>query len=125
MSLNKIVEDFNLVQIEKIKNLRDDPDFIAGDTLKVEFVIFDGKSSRNQSFEGLCISKNNKKIGSNFILRRASVHGVNVERTFYFYSPAIKSIKIIKRGCVRRAKLYYLRKLSAKAGRIKERKIFN
>ena len=96
------------------------PAFRPGDTLVVQVKVVEGNRERLQAFEGVVIGKRNRGLNSAFTLRKVS-NGVGVERTFQTYSPLIDSVKVVRRGDVRQAKLYYLRELSGKAARIKER----
>ncbi len=114
-----IVQAFEKEQIEKLSSGKEMPDFKSGDTIRVNVKIIEGASERIQAYEGLCISRTSRGIGSSITVRKIS-DGEGVERTFALYSPRIESIKVIKRGVVRRAKLYYIRNLSGKASRIKE-----
>ena len=115
MRRNKAVEAVEEAQ------LRDDvPEFVAGDTLVVDVRVREGSRERIQAFEGVVIGKRNRGLNSSFTLRKIS-HGVGVERTFQTHSPIIDSITVKRRGDVRRAKLYYLRKLRGRAARIKEK----
>ena len=95
------------------------PDFRPGDTLRVMVKVKEGDKERLQAFEGTCIARRGAGISENFTVRKVSA-GVGVERIFPVHSPSIAAIEVVRRGRVRRAKLYYLRKLSSKAGRIKE-----
>ena len=95
------------------------PDFRPGDTLKVMVKVKEGDKERLQAFEGTCIGRRGAGISESFTVRKVSA-GVGVERIFPIHSPSIAEIELVRRGRVRRAKLYYLRKLSSKAGRIKE-----
>ncbi len=95
------------------------PDFRPGDTLKVMVKVKEGDKERLQAFEGVCLARRGGGIGENFTVRKVSA-GVGVERIFPIHSPIIAEIVVVRRGRVRRAKLYYLRNLSAKAGRIRE-----
>ena len=95
-------------------------DFRPGDTVKVGFRVREGQRERVQAFQGVVIKEHGGGPGSNFTVRRVA-HGVGIERTFPIYSPLLESVEIIRRGVVRRAKLYYLRGLSGRAARIKER----
>ena len=106
--------------IEKEQMTKDMPAFGAGDTVVVQVRVKEGNRERLQAFEGVVIGKRNRGLNSSFIVRKIS-HGVGVERTFQTYSKAIDSITVKTRGDVRRAKLYYLRGLSGKASRIKEK----
>ena len=96
------------------------PEFNPGDTVVVQVKVKEGKNERLQAFEGVVIAKKNRGLNSNFVVRKMS-HGVGVERTFQTYSPLVDSIEVKRRGDVRRAKLYYLRGLSGRAARIKEK----
>lgn len=114
--MNKLIEEITLNQIKK-----DIPDFRPGDSLKVHVRIVEGNRERIQLFEGVVIARKGKGISETFTVRKIS-YGVGVERTFPIHSPKIDKIEVVKRGKVRRAKLYYLRGLSGKAARIKERR---
>ena len=98
------------------------PTFRAGDTVRVGVRVVEGERTRVQAYEGVCIARSNKGIGSNFTVRKMSF-GEGVERVFPLYSPNIESITVVRRGVVRRAKLYYLRGRTGKRARIAERKI--
>jgi large subunit ribosomal protein L19 len=103
--------------------LRSDiPDFRPGDTVRVSVKVVEGNRERVQDFEGVVIRRRGGSINENFTVRRIGAHGIGVERTFLLHSPRIANIKVVRRGKVRRAKLYYLRNLSGKAARIKERR---
>ena len=113
-------------QAEQIKDLVKDkklPEFRPGDTLKVGVKIIEGKTERLQYFQGLCIARSGDSINSTFTVRKIS-NGEGVERKFPLYSPKIASIEVLKKGIVRRAKLYYMRELRGKAARIQEKKEF-
>ena len=97
------------------------PEFRPGDTLKVGVKVVEGERTRVQNFEGVCIARSNKGMGSNFTVRKMSF-GEGVERVFPLYSPNIDSITVVRRGIVRRAKLYYLRGRTGKRARIAERR---
>jgi len=97
------------------------PDFRSGDTVRVNVTIKEGEKTRIQVFKGLVIKRQNGGIGETFTVRKIS-YGVGVERTFPVHTPSIESIQVLRRGKVRRAKLHYIRKLSTKAARIKERR---
>jgi large subunit ribosomal protein L19 len=97
------------------------PEFRAGDTLRVGVKVIEGDRTRVQAYEGVCIARSNKGIGSNFTVRKMSF-GEGVERVFPLYSPNIDSIEVVRRGVVRRAKLYYLRGRTGKRARIAERR---
>ena len=97
------------------------PEFRPGDTLRVGVKVIEGERARVQNFEGVCIARSNRGINSNFTVRKMSF-GEGVERVFPLYSPAIDSIEVVRRGAVRRAKLYYLRGRRGKSARIAERR---
>ena len=113
------VNEFENKQIIKISEIRKLPNFKAGDTVKVNVKIVEGANERIQSYEGLCIARTNKGIGSNFTVRKIS-YGEGVERTFPLHSSRVVGLEIVKRAKVRRAKLYYMRELRGKAARLKE-----
>ncbi|MGB5484456.1 50S ribosomal protein L19 [Parasphingorhabdus sp.] len=98
------------------------PEFRAGDTLRVGVRVVEGERVRTQNYEGVCIARTNRGMGSNFTVRKMSF-GEGVERVFPLYSPNIDSITVVRRGIVRRAKLYYLRGLTGKRARIAERRL--
>ena len=100
---------------------KDIPEFCPGDTVRVGVKVIEGDRSRVQAFEGVCIARANKGIGSNFTVRKMSF-GEGVERVFPIYSPNIESITVVRKGVVRRAKLYYLRGRTGKRARIAERR---
>lgn len=115
MRNNKIIEQLENEQI------RDSiPDFHTGDTVSVRVVVREGSRDRLQAFEGVVIGKRNRGLNSSFTVRKIS-HGVGVERTFQSHSPLIDSIQVVRRGDVRKAKLYYLRERSGRSARIKEK----
>jgi len=114
-----LVEEFEKKQIVKISEIRKLPNFRVGDTVKVNVKIIEGLTKRIQGYEGLCIAKSNKGLGSNFTVRKIS-YGEGVERTFPLYSSRVASLDIVRRGKVRRAKLYYMRELRGKAARLQE-----
>ena len=109
-----------IAELEAEQMNREDPDFSPGDTVVVQVKIKEGERELLQAFEGVVIAKRNRGLNSAFTVRKIS-HGEGVERVFQTYSPLIDSIKVKRRGDVRRAKLYYLRGLSGKAARIKEK----
>ena len=113
----KNIEEINNATVKKILAKKKIPEFFAGDTIKVGVRIAEGKRERIQYFEGVCIAKKNRNINSSFTVRKISF-GEGVERTFALYSPVVGSIKIIRSGKVRRAKLYYLRDRKGKSARI-------
>ena len=116
----KNIEDINKEAIKKIIANKKITDFSSGDTIKVGVKIAEGKRERIQYFEGVCIAKKNRDLNSSFTVRKISF-GEGVERTFALYSPNVDSIKVIRSGKVRRAKLYYLRGRKGKSARISER----
>jgi len=116
----KNIEEINRESVTKILANKKIPDFFAGDTIRVGVRIVEGKRSRIQNFEGVCIAKKNRDINSSFTVRKISF-GEGVERTFALYSPIVGSIKIIRSGKVRRSKLYYLRDRKGKSARITEK----
>ena len=116
----KNIEDINKAAIKKIVANKKITDFSPGDTIKVGVKIVEGKRERIQYFEGVCIAKKNRDINSSFKVRKISF-GEGVERTFALYSPNVDSIKVIRSGKVRRAKLYYLRDRKGKSARIAEK----
>ena len=116
----KNIEDINRESVKKILSSKKIADFSPGDTIKVGVKIIEGKRERIQYFEGVCIAKKNRDINSSFTVRKISF-GEGVERTFALYSPNVDSIKVIRAGKVRRAKLYYLRDRKGKSARIAEK----
>ena len=116
----KNIEDINKASLKKILATKKIPKFFAGDTIKVGVKIIEGKRARIQYFEGVCIAKKNRNINSSFTVRKISF-GEGVERTFALYSPIVGSIKVIRSGQVKRAKLYYLRDRKGKSARIAEK----
>ena len=116
----KNIEEINKASVKKILTTKKIPEFFAGDTVKVGVRIVEGKRERIQYFEGVCIAKKNRDINSSFTVRKISF-GEGVERTFALYSSIIGSIKVIRSGQVRRAKLYYLRDRKGKSARISEK----
>ncbi len=116
----KNIEDINKAAIKKIVASKKITDFSPGDTIKIGVKIVEGKRERIQYFEGVCIAKKNRDINSSFTVRKISF-GEGVERTFALYSPNVDSIKVIRSGKVRRAKLYYLRDRKGKSARIAEK----
>ena len=116
----KNIEDINKAAVAKILTTKKITEFSPGDTIKVGVRIVEGKKERIQYFEGVCIAKKNRDINSSFTIRKISF-GEGVERTFALYSPIVDSIKVIRSGKVRRAKLYYLRERTGKSARIAEK----
>lgn len=112
----------NLIEQLEQEYMRSDiPAFRPGDTLRVQVKVVEGTRERVQAFEGVCIRRQGKGVNETFTVRRVS-YGVGVERTFPVHSPRLAAIEVMRRGIVRRAKLYYLRALTGKAARIRERK---
>ena len=116
----KNIEEVNKENIKRILSKKKIPDFGAGDTIKIGVRISEGKRERIQYFEGVCIAKKNRDINSSFTVRKISF-GEGVERTFALYSPTVSSIKVVRSGDVRKAKLYYLRDRKGKSARIFEK----
>jgi large subunit ribosomal protein L19 len=116
----KNIEDINKAAIQKLTANKKITEFSPGDTIKVGVKIVEGKRERIQYFEGVCIAKKNRDLNSSFTVRKISF-GEGVERTFALYSPNVASIKVIRSGKVRRAKLYYLRDRKGKSARIAEK----
>lgn len=116
--MSNIIQQLEREQIEQLN--REIPDFRPGDTVVVQVKVREGDRERLQAFEGIVIAMRRRGLNSSFTVRKIS-HGEGVERVFPLYSPAIASIEIKRRGDVRRAKLYYLRGLTGKAARIKEK----
>jgi ribosomal protein L19, bacterial type len=116
----KNIEQINKESVKKILAKKKIPEFFAGDTIKVGVRIAEGKRERIQYFEGVCIAKKNRDINSSFTVRKISF-GEGVERTFALYSPIVGSIKVIRSGKVKKAKLYYLRDRKGKSARISEK----
>lgn len=116
-----LLQQIEAEQVAKLVANRDIPEFRAGDTLRVGVRVVEGERTRVQNYEGVCIARSNKGMGSNFTVRKMSF-GEGVERVFPLYSPNIDSITVVRRGAVRRAKLYYLRGRAGKSARIAERR---
>ena len=116
-----IIQQIEAEQIAKLSAARAIPDFRPGDTLRVGVKVVEGDRTRVQAYEGVCIARSNKGMGSNFTVRKISF-GEGVERVFPLYSPNIDSITVVRKGAVRRAKLYYLRGRTGKSARIAERR---
>ena len=116
----KTIEEINKLNVKKISAEKKLPEFFPGDIIKIGVRITEGKRDRIQYFEGVCIAKKSRDINSSFTVRKISF-GEGVERTFALYSPIVDSIKVIKSGKVRRAKLYYLRDRTGKSARITEK----
>jgi large subunit ribosomal protein L19 len=115
-----IIQAYEAEQVAKLSAARAVPEFSPGDTLRVAVKVVEGERTRTQAFEGVCIARSNRGLNSNFTVRKIS-YGEGVERVFPLYSPTIAEIAVIRRGDVRRAKLYYLRGRRGKSARIAER----
>ncbi|MFL2822342.1 MAG: 50S ribosomal protein L19 [Alphaproteobacteria bacterium] len=115
-----IIEKIEKEQLEKLSSGKNIPDFNAGDTIKVDVKVVEGTRERIQAFEGVCIARGGKGINESFTVRKIS-YGEGVERVFPLFSPKISSITLVRKGKVRRAKLYYLRDRRGKAARIVEK----
>ena len=117
-----ILETIGKAQMNAVTEQRAIPEFGPGDTLKINVKVVEGSRERVQAFEGVCIGRSNRGINSSFTVRKIS-YGEGVERVFPLYSPKIQAIEVIRRGDVRRAKLYYLRGRTGKAARIAEKTV--
>ena len=115
-----IIQQYEADEIARLTASRAVPEFIPGDTVRVMVKVVEGERSRVQAFEGVCIARSNKALNSNFTIRKIS-YGEGVERVVPLYAPTIAEIVVVRRGDVRRAKLYYLRGRSGKSARIQER----
>ena len=115
-----LLQQFEEKQLAKLKDQRDTPEFGPGDTVRVNVKVVEGTRERVQAYEGVCIGRKNDGINSSFTVRKIS-YGEGVERVFPLYSPRIESIQVVRRGRVRRAKLYYLRGRRGKSARIAEK----
>ena len=115
-----LLQSIEQEEIKRLAALRPTPEFRPGDTVRVSVKVVEGERERIQAFEGVCIARKNAGVNSNFTLRKIS-YGEGVERVFPLYSPRITAIEVVRRGKVRRAKLYYLRGRTGKAARIVER----
>jgi large subunit ribosomal protein L19 len=115
-----LLQSLEQEEVKRLAALRPTPEFRPGDTVRVSVKVVEGERERIQAFEGVCIARKNSGVNSNFTLRKIS-YGEGVERIFPLYSPRITLIEVVRRGAVRRAKLYYLRALRGKAARIAER----
>ena len=115
-----MLETFERQQIERLMEGRKIPEFAPGDTLRVAVRVVEGSRERIQNFEGVCIARRNRGLGSSFTVRKIS-YGEGVEQVFQLYSPRIASVTVVRRGAVRRAKLYYLRGRTGKAARIPQK----
>ena len=114
-----LIQTLEREQIDELTAKRAIPDFRPGDTLRVGVRVVEGERTRVQNYEGVCIARSNRGLGSSFTVRKISF-GEGVERVFPLYSPNIEAIEVVRRGVVRRAKLYYLRGRSGKSARIVE-----
>lgn len=117
-----LIDELNHAHIAEIAADKNIPDFQAGDTVKVNVKVKEGTRERIQAYEGVCIARSGSDLNANFTVRKIS-YGEGVERVFPIYSPLVDSIDVVRRGRVRRAKLYYLRGLTGKAARITERRV--
>ena len=115
-----LIQTLEAEQIAKFATAKKIPEFRPGDTLRVGVKVVEGERTRVQNFEGVCIARSNKGMGSNFTVRKISF-GEGVERVFPLYSPNLESITVVRKGVVRRAKLYYLRGRTGKSARIAEK----
>ncbi len=115
-----IIEEIDREQIDKLTRSRPIPDFAPGDTVRVMVKVVEGSRERVQAFEGVCIARRNRGAGSSYTVRKIS-YGEGVERVFPLYSPRVERIEVVRRGAVRRAKLYYLRSRRGKRARIAEK----
>ena len=122
--MNNILENFEKDQIQQLLSEKTYPKFNSGDTLKVHLKVKEGEKERIQVFEGVCIAKKNAGLNSSFTVRKIS-YGEGIERVLPYYSPQISKIEVVKRGDVRRSKLYYLRGRSGKSARITEKTSFS
>ncbi|MEO6092686.1 MAG: 50S ribosomal protein L19 [Novosphingobium sp.] len=116
-----LIQQLEAEAIEEFKSKNTVPEFRAGDTLRIGVRVKEGDRARVQNFEGVCIARSNRGLGSNFTVRKMSF-GEGVERVFPLYSPNVESITVVRKGVVRRAKLYYLRGRTGKRARIAERR---
>jgi len=117
-----ILDNIGQAQMDAVTEQREIPEFGPGDTLKINVKVVEGSRERVQAFEGVCIGRSNRGINSSFTVRKIS-YGEGVERIFPLYSPKIQAIEVVRRGDVRRAKLYYLRGRTGKAARIAEKTV--
>ena len=116
-----VIQTLEAEQIAKFNEAKKIPEFRPGDTLRVGVKVIEGERTRVQNYEGVCIARSNKGMGSSFTVRKISF-GEGVERVFPLYSPSIDAIEVVRKGIVRRAKLYYLRGRTGKSARIAERR---
>src|SRR5271168_1824034 len=115
-----IIQTLEAEQIKKLTTGKSIPDFAPGDTVRVKVKVVEGTRERIQAYEGVCIARKNAGVNSSFTVRKIS-YGEGVERVFPLYSPRLESIEMVRRGAVRRSKLYYLRSRRGKSARITER----
>lgn len=115
-----LLQQFEAEQLSRLSAARATPDFAAGDTVRVMVKVQEGERIRTQAYEGVVIARSNRGVNSNFTVRKLS-YGEGVERVFPLYSPNVAEIQVVRRGKVRRAKLYYLRGRTGKSARIQER----
>jgi large subunit ribosomal protein L19 len=115
-----IIQAYEAAEIARLTEARAVPEFVPGDTVRVSVKVVEGERARVQAYEGVCIARSNRGLNSNFTVRKIS-YGEGVERIFPLYSPAIAQIEVVRRGDVRRAKLYYLRGRRGKSARIAEK----
>ena len=118
-----LIQTLEAEAVEALTQGKEIPEFRAGDTVRVGVRVVEGTRTRTQNFEGVCIARSNRGINSNFTVRKMSF-GEGVERVFPLYSPNLESVTVVRRGVVRRAKLYYLRGRTGKRARIAERRDF-
>jgi large subunit ribosomal protein L19 len=116
-----IIQQYEAAEVARLSAARAVPEFGPGDTVRVMVKVVEGERTRTQAYEGVVIARSNKGLNSNFTVRKISF-GEGVERVFPLYSPVIDAIEVVRRGAVRRAKLYYLRGRSGKSARIAERR---
>jgi large subunit ribosomal protein L19 len=116
-----LIQELEAEAIAAFKTTKEIPEFRAGDTLRVGVRVVEGERTRVQNFEGVCIARSNRGLNSNFTVRKMSF-GEGVERVFPLYSPNVESVTVVRKGVVRRAKLYYLRGRTGKRARIAERR---
>jgi large subunit ribosomal protein L19 len=117
-----LLQQFEADQLARLSGLRGVPEFGPGDTVRVMVRVVEGERVRSQAYEGVVIARSNKGVNSNFTVRKLS-YGEGVERVFPLYSPSVTEIAVVRRGKVRRAKLYYLRGRTGKAARIEEKRV--
>jgi large subunit ribosomal protein L19 len=115
-----LLQQFEAAQQARLSSARPTPEFNPGDTVRVMVKVVEGERTRTQAYEGVCIARSNRGVNSNFTVRKLS-YGEGVERIFPLYSPNVAEIQVVRRGRVRRAKLYYLRGRTGKSARIQEK----